>query len=79
MYSGTSLNLTPQIKDAIEKTSIIRTKILVTTGLVNTFLPLKENLYILQQVAKILGGPKMSTIERFHSIQVACMHGNYIW
>ena len=40
---------TLQIKDAIEKTSIIKTKILVPTGVTNNFKPLKEETSILQQ------------------------------
>ena len=56
-----------QIKDTIEKTSIIRTKLLVPTGLVNTFFTSERGkpLYYSKNWPKILG-PKMSIIERFH-------------
>ena len=44
---------TLQIKCSINKTSLIRTKILVPTDHTNEFLPLKEgNLYISAKVAK---------------------------
>ena len=54
------------ISPNIEKTSIM-TKILVPTGLVNTFFTSERGkpLYYSKKWPKILG-PKMSLIERFH-------------
>ena len=61
LYSGTSL------KDTIEKTSIIRTKILAPTGLINTFFTSERGkpLYYSKRGPKILG-PRISVKERFH-------------
>ena len=66
---------TPRIKDTIEKTSIIRTKILVPTGLVNTVFTSERGklLYYSKKWPKILG-PKMSVMERFH-----CMPKGTYW
>ena len=62
-----------RIKDTIEKTSIIRTKILVPTDVTNTFLTFERGkpLYCSKKQLKI-SGPKVSVIERFH-----CMYMEY--
>ena len=65
-YSGTSLNKPSELRDSIEKTSIIWTKILVPKGVTNTFSTSERgNLYCSKKWPKI-SGPKVSVIERLH-------------
>ena len=55
----------------IENTSMIRTKILVPTGVTNTFLTSKRGkpLYCNKKWPKI-SGPKLFATERFHCISI---------
>ena len=74
IYSGTSLNKLPELRTQQKKTSIIRTKILVPTGLVNTFFTSERGklLYYSKKWPKVLG-LKMSVIERFHCSAIVDM------
>ena len=55
-----------QIKNTTDKTTIIRTKILVTKGLTNTFLT-SEKSTILQQKRPKISGSKMHVIQKFRN------------
>ena len=64
IHSGTSLTKSSEIKDTIEKTFVMRTKTLVPTNIINTFLISERGkaLYCSKMWPKI-SGPKVSVIE----------------